>query len=465
MFLFEITDYIEKQQEKNMIRQYTRNRGYYKSISTFYLSIVSITEKRINNKKGTLLKQLFNTTQNEDIKKLTCSFIFKRQSEILGKIDYQNDLEIYSFYNKNKQEIDLMFDSLIFTKEGGIKARPKNVYLEVLMGDFNTEMDELKEFELQNLNLIVLSLASSFEILVASLLKHDLMYVTRNGGWISKLQKTYGELKDIDNIEGVKLSYVDKYVDSQIYKNFDEWFETAFEILTKDKNGKIDESAKTKVSELYQRRNLIVHNNNIVNNIYNEKTKKELEVGTSLNISEAYLINQIDNLVNLGSQLIFGSLYKSNYYQDKVMISWLNNLGITILNHGNLEISRSIFSGIFFADIEKEQLLKTRITSSQSVHLCNIWLTYVIEKKEGIFNQQLSRYEESGVLDNVKNNEQVCMALKILNNDEDVMNYVKPFVEKIESHRDKILVLKWPIFSLLSKNQEFLDYTKNIYYN
>lgn len=465
MFLFEIKDYIEKLKEKEITRQYTIGSGYYKSISTFYLSIVSIVEKRMNQQKGNRLKQIFNITQNEDIKKLTCAFIFKRQLKIIGKIEYKADIEIFNFYEKNQKDIDSMVESLVATEGGGIQAKPGNVYLEVLMSDFTSEMNELKEFDLQNLNLIVLSLASSFEILVAGLLKHDLMYITPNGGWISKLQRSYGELKDLDNIEDVKLSYATKYVDSQIYKNFDDWFENAFEILTSKKNGEIDKQIKKEVSEFYQRRNLIVHNNNVVNNVYNEKANKTLEIGSNLGINESYLRKQIDNIAKLGSQLIFGSLYKSKYYQDVMMMASLNNLGITILNHGNPELSRDIFSGIFFADIEREKLLETKITASQCVHLCNIWLTYVIEKKDGIFKNQLTECTENGVLDDVKDDEQVRMALKILNGDTDSLDYVKPFVEKIEHTRDKILVLKWPIFNLLSKNNNFVDYTKKIYYS
>lgn len=465
MFLFETQEYIKKRNNLSLRQEISIDKNYFKSISTFYLSIMSIIERRTGNEYENDLIQIFKSAKNKDIKKLICAFVFKKQDEQIGKTDSQSNTVFFDFYKKNTNDIEKMMAELIYSEEEGFKAESGKIYLEILMNDLVSEIDKLIEFKQQNLNLAVLSLSSSFEILVANLLKHDLMYITKNGGWITKIEKPYDELKKLDNVEDIKMAYVTKFIDAQMYKNFDEWLKTSFKILANEETTLIDNTIRTEVSELYQRRNLIVHNNNIVNSTYNEKTKKNLELGKDLEITESYLHRQISNIIKLGSQIIFGSLYKSRKYKNKLMISSLNELGIQILNRNAPELSLEIFSGIFFAGIKREDLPQIKLTGSQSVHLCNIWLSYVLNGQTELFKQELSEYDEKGILDNVKDNIQVQLALKVLNNDPDVMKYVLPFVESIEDKRNKILVLKWPIFNLLSENKDFIDYANKIYYS
>lgn len=123
---------------------------------------------------------------------------------------------------------------------------------------------------------------------------------------LDKKVVSYKILEMSDSIKDVKNHLIDDEVASMMYKSVGEWIE----YLKKNLKLKLEYviGALPQLTEIIARRNLIVHNEGVVNTIYlnlvDEKYTSELNVGDVLGVDRQYISDAIDLIENIGMSIV-----------------------------------------------------------------------------------------------------------------------------------------------------------------
>lgn len=166
--------------------------------------------------------------------------------------------------------------------------------------DFDLYMENADKIS-QHINLLYknsfISLLSSVEWFFSQILHYYYDKYPESAG-IQKKTMTLADLKEFDSISDAEKHLLDLKIEDVLRGNFESWF-----ILLKTelslKMGYID-PIKEELIEIYQRRNLFVHNGGIVNSIYLSKVpeefRKNIKLNDSLDVNKEYLDNAISKL-------------------------------------------------------------------------------------------------------------------------------------------------------------------------
>jgi hypothetical protein len=134
-----------------------------------------------------------------------------------------------------------------------------------------------------------------------------------------------------DNLQDVKELMIDANIENIMYGSFDNWFQFLQQKMKLDVG--ILSKNKEAVIEVFQRRNLLVHNNGIVNQRYLKGVgKSNYRIGDKILISEEYLTQAITMLKLIGLNIVFslwqkhdkGCIDRANYFSE-VSVECMNN--------------------------------------------------------------------------------------------------------------------------------------------
>lgn len=252
--------------------------------------------------------------------------------------------------------------------------------------------------------------------------------------------KTFGDVKDAE-----------KYlIDQKIEEIFRGGFESWLSILKDEIKIKSELAYKQKneLVEIYQRRNLLVHNGGVVNSIYltkvPESLRKNIKIGDELEITKEYLENSICK-IHLVFTLIASEIWKKIEKKSKEREKILNNIVYSNLLEKRWDIAGGISEAIF-----KDNDIAS---AYRTVAQLNCWLC---TKKEGNYKQ---------IEKDVNNVDYSDKALKFqmglwgLKEEKDV------FFENLENSikTDELTVedlLEFPIFQEMRETEEFNKFRK-----
>jgi len=162
-----------------------------------------------------------------------------------------------------------------------------------------------------------ISLISSVEWFFSQIL-HTLYSNFPEKALLDKKMISFDDLKDFDNIKDAEQFLIDEKIENILRDKVENWFE----LLSRELNLNMGYLASTKknITEIFQRRNLIIHNGGIVNSIYlsriDPSLKNELSINDSLGVSKEYLDFSIETLQT--AFILFSlELWKKNKPGDK----------------------------------------------------------------------------------------------------------------------------------------------------
>lgn len=311
---------------------------------------------------------------------------------------------------------------------------------------FEKAMKNLSKLEQQKMLLYkstLMSIISAVEGFLADILKayfneykHEITSTL-----ISKKDKqfTMDELESFESIEDAKNFIIDSKIENLIRGSFQDWIDFLKEKLHMSMGYLNDE--KDTLIEIFQRRNIIVHNKGIVNSIYlskiSEKYRKEAKNGYPIFLDREYLEDSI-NIIELNFSLIAFELWKSKKKNDDNRYKLLG-----ILISKNLDVKRwknvrgySVFLGNDSCCSQKYRMFSK----------INNWLSY---KRLGDFqkvkNKVLEEDFSACTLDF-----QVCQQA-LLDNKEKVFELMKEALENnILSFED---IESWPVFDEFKEDE------------
>ena len=254
-----------------------------------------------------------------------------------------------------------------------------------------TNMDILyKQVELMYKSILV-NLISNIECFLGDVLrKYFTVYKGEVAGkLLEKKDKIYTihELEEFDTIEEAKEYIVDKKIENLIRSSFEEWInflkgkmELSMGYMTSDKESLI---------EIFQRRNLFIHNKGIINRIYIANVKKEYqyegEIGEKIFLSREYLENAI-NLLEKNFVLLALELWKKREPADKGRGTFATKLAEKYMKQEKWSLVESMTTFIIKDAVVPDILVKEA--------KINFWLAQ--KRLEKMDKKEVGEYDFSG---------------------------------------------------------------------
>jgi hypothetical protein len=288
-----------------------------------------------------------------------------------------------------------------------------------------------------------ISLLSTVEWFFSQILHFNYDKFPESAG-IQKKTMTLSDLKTFGTIEDAEKFLIDTKIEEILRGNLDSWFS----ILKSDLNLSLAyiEPIKDELIEIYQRRNLFVHNGGIVNSIYiskvTEKYRENVLLNDRLVIDKIYLDNAICKLQK-AFLLIASELWKNLDKSDKSRGDVL-----TDIVYENLVKERwDICEGLTYFIIKDSELEVT----DKLVAQLNYWLC----KKE--LNQYDSIKKEIGKTDYSDKKEIFQLALFAIK--DDINSFMETLPTALDSKQLNIKRLEeFPIFKTIRQTEQYQSF-------
>lgn len=295
----------------------------------------------------------------------------------------------------------------------------------------------------------LLSLLSSVEWFFSQIL-HYFYSRTESGAGISKKTLTFTEIKELGSIEEAEKYLIDLKIEEILRSSFENWTDVLKSEL-KLSMGYL-KNVKNSLIEVYQRRNLYVHNGGIVNSIYLSKVDKSLtdgiQRGVKLEISKEYLDDSICKL-HLAFILIASELWKKLSPEDSDRGDVLTEIAFENLMESRWDIAEGI-SFFVMQDSKMEPIDK-------AVAQVNYWLC---KKRTGKYAEVKDEIDKADFSDK-KNIFQ--LALHALREEVDAFFIILP--QTLDAKQLNIERLEsFPIFKEMRETEEYATFKQNSSY-
>lgn len=222
----------------------------------------------------------------------------------------------------------------------------------------------------------LISLLSTVEWFYSQILHYFYSKHPESAG-IGKKTLTLADLKQYDTIADAEKHLIELRIEEILRGNFEKWIEA----LKNDLSLSLSylDSSMDALVEIYQRRNLVVHNGSTVNSIYLSKVKPEFRKNVLLNqkitVDKIYLEEAICKL-QVAFMLVASELWKKLDASDQTRGEVISDIGFQNLLSQRWEVAEGLYQFLVF-DTKSDPALKV-------VSQLNLWLC---KKRLGKFKQ------------------------------------------------------------------------------
>lgn len=195
------------------------------------------------------------------------------------------------------------FSEMVEISEDGKTGRYRSVPKQVKESYIKVEALRKQNEILYSGSLMLL--VTYFENTIAKILKKDIQRHPQRMSLETK-SVSYKILEMSNDIEDVRNFLIENEVTAMMYKSVSEWIE----YFKKNVKLKLEYVTKTlpELKEIISRRNVIVHNEGIVNNIYmnavSEEYRLHVQNGDILSVDREYILNAVDLVESIGMSII-----------------------------------------------------------------------------------------------------------------------------------------------------------------
>tara|TARA_A100000171_G_C2126725_1_gene144004 strand:- start:713 stop:2011 length:1299 start_codon:yes stop_codon:yes gene_type:complete len=266
----------------------------------------------------------------------------KYQLQTRLKEIFDGEIEVFT---KDVDDQDEIEESDEITKKFAFRVKGDTTKIDAAF-EFSVKSDQQRNLLYVN---SLISLLSSSEWFYSQLL-HFFYDKNPNVAGIKKKTLTLEELKSFGSVEDAEKYLIDSKIEGLLRSNFSDWLDT----LKLELNLGLGylQNFKDELIEIYQRRNLFVHNGGVVNSIYLSKvTNSNNIIGDVLSVDEDYLDNAIDKIHVLFS-LIAHELWKKDLPNDEDRSYFLMELNYNYLKRGKWETAK--LPNIFLSNDAKQ---------------------------------------------------------------------------------------------------------------
>jgi hypothetical protein len=410
---------------------------YYKFITKFIFNLESLriyTENVVPVVNKTLNKRKFITIKKIEEILAMLNFALKNEEKVR---EHKKQIESAKISLLEKYGIELQEDAIHGRGKKGMQT------LEELTEYRKHENQINILYEGSFINLVVF-----FEIMIGSLIKNRLIKYPNSNEDIEKRTLKLEEIRKLGSIENARLYLIEEEVDSILRKGYSDWIK----YIRDTNNIKLEflKEIDKETAEIFQRRNLIVHNEGIVNNIYMKSVHSSLTEDVKLDeyliVDEEYLNKSILLIEHVGIMLCL-EIWSSMEKQSQERVNFVIDSAYRYMKKGQWDIAKAMYLS---NDKEKH-------TSSEDKTICkmNYWVcmkqTNAFEKiKDEIYTAD---YSDKSI--------KYQLGLAALKDDKEMFYKLLPIaIQKSEvSYQD---LIEWPILIPFRDDKEFIDVVVNM---
>ncbi|WP_343534684.1 hypothetical protein [Pedobacter sp.] len=380
-----------------------------------------------------VIKQML--TQNTELEEGEKEKIEGIQSKINAKI-----LEIY------KEEIDVEIETEEDKADSSMRLKiPSNIRFQEHLANAGKTKNHI---ELLYRNSLI-SLLSSVEWFFSQIL-HFYYDKHPDASGIQKKTMTLSDLKGFGTIEDAEKYLIDIKIEEILRGNFDSWISLLKSELSL--NMGYIEPIKNELIEIYQRRNLLVHNGGVVNSIYiskvEEKFRKDIKQNDKLNVDKEYLDNAICKLQK-AFILIAAELWKNLDKTDKKRGDVLGE----ITYENILKSKWDICEGLTYFMINDAQLE----TTDKVIAQLNYWLCKKRTNQMDSIRNELNKADFS--------DKKEIFQLGLFAIKDDVKSFIEILPHALNSNQINIERLEeFPIFEEIRKTEDYIKFKEESKY-
>lgn len=298
-------------------------------------------------------------------------------------------------------------------------------------------------------NSIIINLCSYLESFISNIM-HDFYLELYRGDLKDNKTITFKELKDIGSIDDALVYLVDKELQGLFMKQFSEWLgEIMNYIRIKElfKGYNINDRIDS-ISELYLRRNLLVHSESIVNDLYlralPSSIQPEFKKGDIVRLTESYILKRISDIETIALMIFYSYIKK----KETSTINIFNRFNSVLIDR--IRTSSSPQASIIYKmfandmDITNEDRMMAKV---------NYFLCYKLSGELEKVDKEFQEFDISGC--DIK----FVRAKKIIAEEAEVTEEV---IEHFKSISDSTFLMEfnWPLYDIIREKSLFSTYTK-----
>lgn len=403
--------------------------------------------KKLINEYQTNIHSLRMYLENaEEAFKIKKEFL-KESSDLIMLLDYFNivkeevseeDIEREEKKKRISEVVEKqIIDNMRMTDDGGVEFKFKDLEVRKRIIETANKMDKkIKQDKILYSGTLML-LVVYFEEMLSKMLLTDLLKYPRIK--IEENSITFEELKDLGSIDEAKKYLIEKEVNIIMKESCDYWFNEHIKKLLKLKLNNYNKN-KAKFNEIMARRNLLVHNEGIVNKYYLNRVGKDniysAKLGEKLNVDNIYIKEALETFEEVGIGVLV-ELYLKEPISDKD-ISFLFEMTTTgYLFKDKYEIALVIYELLLDSKKIKGELKKY---CELNYWQCHKWLGITNDKVKELEKEDYSIYDVSLKLGGFALQEKYDEFYETFNNQDCIT------LEELK---------EWPIFKLMRKDDRF----------
>ncbi len=259
----------------------------------------------------------------------------------------------------------------------------------------------------------------------------------------------FKELRTFDSLEEVKNYLVESKVLEIMRGGFEEWVNFLKTFPKISLSGYLD-ADKDRLVEVFQRRNVWVHNDGLVNGIYLSKVspelKKNLKKGKELSITPVYIRNSM-NLLERNFLLMTLELWKKLEPENEERAEIIENVGFRHLNEERWQVAKGLY---YFGMMDKEMPEGRQMVAKINYWQCCKWLGEFKSVEDEIKNADFS------AIDGVYSLGRFALL-------DDFSSLTRDLPDAIKAKDLKLKDLEtWPLFKEYRKSPEYEKVLKKI---
>ncbi|WP_180361889.1 hypothetical protein MKX33_02945 [Paenibacillus sp. FSL R5-0490] len=310
----------------------------------------------------------------------------------------------------------------------------------------------MKEINLQKgqINMLyqnsLINLIVFFELLISRVLH---THITKFPEIMSIKDKTLSleDIRKLGSFEDAEKYLIDQEVEGIMYGSLDKWYK----YLTDKVKITISYFQKNKelISEIFQRRNIVVHNDGIVNSIYfknvNVDLRKDISLGDKINVDREYINKSISIIENVGI-LILLEMWRKAEKKSQERVDEIMGEGYTLMLDEDWSLAANLYD---FCSNEISISAEDKLMSKVNYWLCM--------KRSGQYEILKKEIEEA---DFSPYNKKFQLSLLALKNEKeeffDLLKISMPNDLSVDNLKE------WPIFTEIRESEEYNKFIQEV---
>lgn len=388
------------------------------------------------------------------------------------------DVELHEKYKDNTKVLFYYTNLIRKAEDGKIIIESKNVIVKNAIHKHNLFLKKIENVKKQNLNFALMNIVSSFEVLISKLLEYNLLYVYKKTSILNSKTIKYENLVDMNSIDEIRRKMVEEYIDDCMYKKFDEWIELVLEICLFGKKTKkeiqkdpILQDWIGKISEMYQRRNIIAHNNGIVNNLYFTKTKREYihpkaEFGKELETTKEYLSEMCKAVSLFGFYVISQNITSKKLFKNPFFFENLEDLCLDMLKTSKYDMAKMLYKARL-KHLEGNKIEVEHDITTDFLERYNYWLCCKLAGEGKDIEGEVNDYmEDNSYLYTIDRFFQIKLGLSsLLDSNDKFAEVALEYLGKVKKEEVLVNMLEWPMFKIIRNEEKFIEFKEQVYYD